>query len=186
MLYLIPLDAFALAHSTDINEVVSNKELLEPMGLGCSTSLHNFDGYLLWKLGGKTDIDFYLSSAYSQYFRNGCIESLRVIKPVEDMTIRGDDIERWMRESLTDYLKLLKIVGISLPIVIMVSLLNAHGYKIGIVRNEFMGGGYLLTSKIGSSLPPQGIVQDNLLFPDILLEDYDDNISTHLYSIFQT
>ncbi|TFH09678.1 MAG: hypothetical protein E4H14_03965 [Candidatus Thorarchaeota archaeon] len=48
-----------------------------------------------------------------------------------------------------------------------------------------MGSGYILTSESSGTLPPLGIIQDTLLFPDVLLEDYDDNLSTHLYSIFQ-
>jgi hypothetical protein len=182
VLHLVPLDAFDLAHSTNIKEVVSNRELLEPMGFGDSNSMHNFDGYLLHRPGRSDDEEgsFYLSRAYSQYFRNGIIESIRVLKETKEMTIIGKDIESWITESLPNYLELLKKVGISPPVLIMVSLLNARGYKIGIV----MGFNHVMTSS--NSLPPQGIVQEKLLFPEIMVQDYEDNIATYLHSIFQT
>ena len=63
----------------------------------------------------------------------------------------------------------------------MVSLLNIRGCKIGTI----VGGNIPITSEFADSLAPQGIVNDNLLIPEVLLEDYHDNISTHLYSIFQ-
>ncbi len=188
VLHLLPLDAFAIAHTTDIQDAISNKELLEPMGLGGSNGIHNFNGYLLHRPGQNkgdeyvdlSDAGFYLSQAYSQYFRNGCIESVKVMRLKEDSIIDGGELEGWIRESLPRYLELTRKISTSPPILVMVSLLNVKGCKIA----TYVGRGIPITLETTPSVPPQGIVQENLLLPEIMLEDYEDNIATHLYSIF--
>ena len=188
VLHLLPLDAFALAHTTSIQDAIKNRELLEPMGMGGTNAIYNFDGYLLHQPGQNksnehvdlSEGSFYLSRAYTQYFRNGCIESVKVLDVIEDNIINGGDVEGWIRESLPRYLDLAKTVGTKAPILIMVSLLNVRGCKIA----PIMGSGTPILLETSLSPPPQGIVQENLLLPEILLEDYDDNIATHLYSIF--
>ena len=182
VLHLAPLDAFALAHNTDIKEVASRKQLLEPMGLGGSTSMYNLDGYLLWRLEGTKARGEYLASAYSQYFRNGCIESIRVMRDLDEYTINGKDIEQWIQESLPTYLELLMNVGINPPILVMVSILGVYGYKIGVV----LGHRSIITSHSTDTLPFQGIPKHNLLIPEVMLQDYEDNIATLLHPVFET
>ena len=182
VLHLAPLDAFALAYNTDIKVVASKKKLLEPMGLGGSTSMYNLEGYLLWRLEGYTASGEYVASAYTQYFRNGCIESVRVMRDLDEDTIQGRDIEQWIQESLPSYLELLKNVGINPPILIMVSLIRVYGYKIGVV----LGHRSVITSHSTDSLPFQGITKHKLLIPEVMLQDYEDNIATLLHPVFET
>lgn len=55
------------------------------------------------------------------------------MKDIDEATIRGEDFEGWIQEYIPTYLELLKNIGISPPILIMVSLLKARGNKIGAV-----------------------------------------------------
>jgi hypothetical protein len=188
VVHVVPMDAFALAHSIDIQEIVNHKELLMPVGESRFNPLHNFDGYLVWSVGIHDDDEerpFHLSRAYTQIFRNGCIESIRVMRGVNEenpKTISGKDIERWIQEAIPSYLEILQKIRTAPPILIMVSLVEVKGYNIGATTGPLD----VITSEYTTSFPPQGILRNNLLAPEVKVEDYEVNISTLLHSTFTT
>jgi hypothetical protein len=184
VIHLVPTDAFSLAQSYEITEVVERKELLEPMRLGGSIHLYNLDGYLRWALGeahffGEPEKREYTANAYTQFFRNGIIEAIRVLSNLKESTIIGKDVEDLYFQYIPTYLELLKGIGVSPPILIMVSILRVKGCKMG----YSIGPRSSIISDTGDTLPFPGIVRNNLILPEVLLQDYDDNIPVLLHPV---
>ncbi len=185
VVHLVPLDAFTPAQSFELEKVVSREELLEPMRLGGSTYLYNLDGYLRWSLGGSPGTfigNRHIANAYTQFFRNGSIEALRVLRYLKETIIIGEDIEELVLQYIPSYLKLLQTIGVNPPILIMISMLRVKGCKLG----YRIGTGEAITSYRSDTLPFEGIVQASLLFPEVLLQDYDDNIAVLLHPVITT
>jgi len=181
VLHLVPFSAFGLAGAIDIKKVVEVRHLLTPMGWSSCDYRYNFDGYLAYTL---TYADSgLLSNSYAQIFRNGCIESVRVIQGVSEKypkSLSGTDFERWIMESMPSYLELLKTLEIAPPILVMLSLLDTRGWSM------VMGVGRHIIPRETNLSAIQEIDRDRLLVPEIVLEDYRTDITVPMQVAFDT
>lgn len=180
VLHLVPMGAFGLAETIDIKEIMTRKDLIQPMGMRGCDYRPNFDGYLAFypDYSGPSD-------GYTQVFRNGCIESVRVMPPTDERNpkdLDGKGIERWLLDSMPSYLQLLGALGTGLPILIMISLLGVEGHSIVIrthrptlpIRVEYSGD------------IPRTIDRENLLVPEIMVESYGEKLEDLMRISFDT
>lgn len=175
VLHLLPIESFGLGESIDIKEIIARKILALPMRLGDSFHTPNFDGYLTY----SPDPSF----AYTQVFRNGRIEAIRVLAPVSEENypkdLDGEEIERLLLNSIPNYLKLQKELGINSPVLILISLLRIEGYSIVIQvpRN-------VIRSESGFLYRP--IDRPHLLIPEITVGSFSPVLEEVLKQAFHT
>jgi len=129
---------------------------------------HNFDGYLGFdSMTGKNE-------KYLQIFRNGVLEftDVLVMPPNDDKKlIPSVAYEAELIHYVDKFLHLMKALEIEMPILIMVSLIGVKGFT--------------LTHPLRfSALAP--IDRDNLVIPEVMIEDYNVKSQKLLKPIFDS
>lgn len=153
VMHLIPFSAF---NPFEPHELYTPESIHEsaPFCYGGLTHRINFDGYLVHTPEGEGGNVF----TYSQLFRNGILEV------VDSRMLRGGEIpcnkfERELITSLQRYFELYNKMEIAPPVLIMLSLLNVKNFKMPISIDSFDDGG--------------PIDRDNLIIPEVLVEDFN-------------
>jgi len=156
VLHLIPISSFSLAERHDIEPKVAGSKQLIPIYASGWDERFNLDGRLAF-----SRIKDNKAHSYVQLYRNGIIEAVEglLLEPYENkLIIPSVAYEREILSSTKEYLELLRQLGVSLPIVILLSLLNIKGYC-------------MYTSNV--RLGQRDIVdRNNLFLPEAYLEDY--------------
>jgi Putative DNA-binding domain len=157
ILHLLPYSSFSLQSEIDLKTAESLTHNLRPMG---STSGYapriNIDGFI--NIRGGTNC-----YGYTQLFRNGCIEAVkvRILFDRNGTIILGSvDFESTLVEAVPKYLSALKILGIDCPIVVAATILGVKGAVFGIGGSE------------NAFDPPDPIRRDNIFLPEIVIEEY--------------
>jgi hypothetical protein len=122
----------------------------------------NFDGFINER-GGD------LNHGYTQVFRNGTIEATKaeIVRLVDQRrVIPGLSLEQQFFEVLSGYIVGLRNVGVSPPIVLMITLEGAEGAKYAVYRNTF-----------GDPQPP--IDRAVLSLPECVVNDYGADVDYH-------
>lgn len=183
IVHVVPLDAFALGNKLDIQRVVDEQDVLNIMGYAYR---HNFDGYLAYS--PVISDSAYLSTAYTQVFRNGCIEFVKVLETIKEekyIALSGTDIDRFILISVESHLDLLKRLGVGLPVYIMVSLLGAHRCEIVITVDDPPFRRRVIRTPIHPSIPHE-IDRSTLLVSPITIENYEVELKSILRVVFDT
>ena len=165
IIHILPISCF---ESEDFNLLgTTARESLTPIRTSSKHNIVNFDGIL--SIGGLTT-----HYSYTQLFRNGIIEAVNTLilnaRP-EDPYIPGKSFEEAIIDSLTHYLDVLQEIGATTPILIYISLLNIKGYKFALPQSFF--------DEYTSSID-----REDLLLPEIQLNDFDSDISKCLFPVF--
>ncbi|MBO6741173.1 MAG: ATP-binding protein [Phycisphaerales bacterium] len=160
MLHILPLTP-----STSVNNI-PGKTLLEhyqhfwPMGSGGGDRRLTFDGLLTSSASYHSD-DRSVASSYCQLFRDGRVES---VADIQGRSLAGPTpqipslwYEKNVLESAYKYMTALKMLGHDYPFMIALSLIGVKGMTMAI-HASFM-------------YDQRFIDRDNLLLPDILLEE---------------
>lgn len=186
VLHIIPLSSFSVGTSIDLKGIEKNREYLQPFGTKGCAYRYNFDGYLAFDM--FPDPSSTASISYTQVFRNGCIESVKSLwfwLEENPSTLPALDIEIWVLQAIDDYLEFYRNLVISPPFVISMSVLGVEGYEI-------------TTKRIGKDIPSIAITRespyqlsnditfDNLLLPEVILDEYDANIDSRMKVPFDT
>ena len=160
VLHVVPFDAFSGGRSFDVSRIYDSNILpLQPLSTSRGlSSRHNFDGIVTYSyIGERTPPPSYL-----QLFRSGIIESVdtRQINTYdkEQLMIPGTSWEDKLLGAVRQYFDIQANIGVTPPIVVMLSLLNVKGAK--------MFGGY-------SSFPEDEMIdRDHLLVPEVMAESF--------------
>jgi hypothetical protein len=172
VLHLIPISSFNLAQVYDINCIASNPTCMPPMHSGGMNWRYNLDGFLTYSKGKEG-----VTCTYVQLFRSGIIEAVEgsILEPDEHgLYIPSRLYEEELIRSLTHYLTVLKTLGVVKPIFVMLNLLGVKGYIMGInPERYFLHEVYKID-------------RDNLLLPEILIEDYEDSSEKILKPTFDS
>lgn len=168
VLHLVPLsedpayprfDLGGLGNSGDIN----------PIHGGRDGSRINFDGLYSFSSNGAAN------GGYCQVFRSGAIEAVDA-----DMFARGDrkqipifPVEEEIIRALSRYLRVQSAIGAECPIAVMLSLIGVRGYEMALPLS------YLST---GST----SIDRDDLLIPEILIEEWDIDVASVMKPLFDS
>lgn len=142
ILHLVPLESFST--STRINLETAHYQFPIPLGApNLDSSRVNLDGLLNCGQVGKTHCYSYL-----QLFHNGIIETVdaytlnanALSANVKDKLIPSTSFEGNLIQHIQKYLATLKTLGITPPIVIMLSLIGVRGFCM--VTSNIHQGGY--------------------------------------------
>ncbi|MFQ5752315.1 MAG: helix-turn-helix domain-containing protein, partial [bacterium] len=155
VLHVIPI---SFADPTNQVDIASHKRQIE---LVRHLGFHNIGGGFRFNSNGALLTAPSGTANYFQLFRTGVIES--VSSPIHHVIenrklIPSSDFEKGLICALKEYLSLLKQLGLTSPVVILLSLLGVKGLTMG------------LNSPL---LDPSPIDQENLILPDILLDDFE-------------
>lgn len=177
VLHLIPVNAFAVnVNLADLSSDKRNKwqsDLSHPIVI--TTHRYNLDGLLFH--GAEINPGSISRGKYLQIFRNGAIEftDTGLLNRV-DTIIPYIEYERTIIALLPIFLEIEKEIGIDAPFIVMLTLLGVNGYTLG--QSEKLSDGRTMP------ISHQKIEQNELLIPDIIIEDFNKDISKHLKAIF--
>jgi Putative DNA-binding domain len=177
VLHVVPFNAFGGGQTFPVSKIYDQNFLpiLPPGGGGGGVSKrHNFDGIVTYSHMGDDP-----SPSYLQLFRTGIIESVDTgIIQVADMarigmaegqiTIWGESFERQVLGDVQQYLNVQGSLGVTPPVVIMLSLLT--------VKGAFM---YTIMP-----FKQKWIDREHLLVPEVMAETFTVDVGELLKPVF--
>jgi hypothetical protein len=180
VIHLLPLASFASGYRCEIDKIPQEvAPILYPMGRRPSTYVpkFTFDGYvnqMSW------DSDRRALPGYSHLFRNGAIENVNAgfldffYSPETDVTGDAADLY-WLEIQIMDcaerMLKIMELLEVPGPYYLLVALLNVRGVRVASAE----GGRFRVVRTID---------QENLILPEVLLENADISIESEMRSSF--
>ena len=155
VLHLVPIISFNPAQRYDIDKIASSDKmrLIYSSGIAMS-SKYNFDGFLTYARAEK-------SGSYVLLFKNGIIEAVegRLLEPKRGEFLIPRDFEQLVIKSLSQYLSVLKVLNVEMPVFIFLSLLGVKGYSMDVNKERW-----------GDRGDP---IDRNILFLETFIERYD-------------
>lgn len=166
VVHLVPLASLGLTPSHEVTRQAAGLlEFLPPMKGTSYGGHYNFDGYL---------VSSPKSGSYVQVFRSGIIEAAAHPFLGDPETYKNQipsiGLERTILGAVSKYLEAQNRLSMPLPIFVAVSLLGVRHYRMPI-RGRFANEG-------------QPIDRDNLLLPEVLIEEYGPRFATYLRPSF--
>lgn len=179
VLHLIPVISFNPAQRYEISDIASHPEKMPPINGSPTLTLgrYNLDGFLTYyrqeDLEGKSC--FY---SYVQLFNNGIVEAVEgeLLNPNRhrgELSIPSIAYEKALINSVSDYLGILKLLNVDLPIIIFLTLIGVKGYYMGV--RGWLGSG-----------SNTRIDRDILPLPERVLESYDNDAKDVLRHCFDS
>ena len=171
ILHLIPLTILDPATQIDLAQLNQNPAQAPPIRATGWNHRFNLDGFLTfsqYRLDQPAD-------SYLQVFRSGIFEAVAtglMLQREGNFLIPAPALEGKLLESLRKYLALAKGLGVSMPMVIMLSMHGVRGYRIWF-RSDWYDYGQM-----------HAIDRDALLLPDVLLEDFSTLADVAMKPIF--
>jgi hypothetical protein len=154
VLHCIPLESFAGQPVFDVLQIESH-EVFRPMGTG-------FNGYRV-RINLEGLIVFSLpqpSISYTQIHRNGIIEAahggLLTAQPPANEFIPSVAYERTPYDYLAECFRLLRTLGVNVPIAVSLTLLRTRGLRMHVDHMD----------------PGEPIQAQNLILPETLVQDF--------------
>ena len=165
----MPFGILDTSIQVDLTPVSQNPHPAAPIQPYSYDRRNNIDGYLVFNSNPNGG-----SIGYTQVFRSGALES--VDAGLLDQSnfpkqIASTHVEQTILEATRRYLQVVKLIGTSLPLLLMVTLFGLKGYVLA----------------TGSARPAYGsppIDRDILLLPDVLLENFETPPDVLLKPIF--
>jgi hypothetical protein len=173
VLHILPIISFEISSNYDISSI--ELEIRNIITISGSSTFHryNIDGFVnIWQ---NHDLPFAFS--YTQFFRNGIIEavdSLLFGRNTSENYIPSVAIETRLIEILERCITTIKRINIEPPLIVMLSLLNVYDL-------EFKASRYSLRYE---DKRPFSIDRNELIIPEILIDDYDIDIAKKMKPIF--
>jgi len=171
VLHMIPTASFANESAISAQEAIRQKVAFPPPGAGGWNGRINADG-LLTHAG--TNIAGTKEDRYCQVFRSGRLEAViaQFVKEHDGRRlVPSTEYERTTIEAVKQYLGALKTLDVTVPIVVVGAIIGVKGAHI---PTEFRWFG----------TPTYLIDRDLILLPDVLIEDYQQDIPRTLRPMF--
>jgi len=174
VLHLVPVSSFSQPTYLSVEDIAEQGLQLLPLGQGASYTRFNLDGLLAVaeasSKAGKR------SEAYCQVFRTGAIESVNawMLMPRSgEKFVLSLRLEEDVIDSVKSYSSALELLGVARPYVVMLSLIGVHGYR-------------LATGSDKCNSRPQTLSfdRDNLILPDVLIDESDLPVEELLQPVF--
>ncbi|CCQ51214.1 helix-turn-helix domain-containing protein [Crocosphaera watsonii] len=184
VLHLIPLNAFDLSSSISISDIdkiyrQNNCEytsLFTPLDYENYSGFkrkYNLEGYLIFNESYENNS--YIS--YTQIFRNRIIEAISTdfssFSPQKNSYFIYQCYENTLIQGLKRYLKLSSLMNDFTPIIVFTTIINIRGYIMG------------YDPGFGRSFG-NPIDRDNLILPEVMIEDYNVDLYQVMKPIFDT
>lgn len=175
VMHIVPLAAFDPSARFDLVSIARNPANLAPIYAYTWSHRHNFDGVLTFAGGvGQST-----PTTYLQIFRNGILEAVEssLLSPEEGnkLVIPSAIFEAELIGALPRFLEIQHKLGIAPPFSVMLSLLGVAGYAITSSHR-----------RVSRNPNPPAIDRDELLIPDILIEDFNIDAAAVLRSTFDS
>lgn len=173
---IIPFSAFEPGKQFDLRSIYGG-ELAPLFSRGHTGVRYNFDGLFTVDTMYDPRRESNSPRGYLQVFRNGIIESTDVKLlwhlDSEPPTIHGKAYEHDLVLSIQRFLSILRKLGVDPPLVLTATFTGVRGYRIWISPAAFDDEG-------------TEIDRDVLLLPEIVVNDYNDNLPLLLKPVFDT
>ena len=170
ILHLVPVASFRSRQLFDVATMPNLPTLLPPMGSMGHDFRLNLDGHLSYS-GGRTER---ISRSYTQFFRNGIVESV-ISNVVRDDKERGKLLsagyyERTLLQDFPRLMKGLREIGVQPPLWGFLTITGVKGAKIP--SDHDFGDEY------------RDIDRDTLLLPEFVIDDLGTDASALLRPVF--
>jgi len=171
VLHLLPIASLEPGHAVDPASLQQHQPLPRPLDANSRSHRYSFDG-LLEFAKDRTGVPY----TYVLFFRNGAIEavSARTLPcgPGHEGCIASYAYEDSILEGLAEYLALIRGLEMSPPIFVMLSLLGVQGLHM------------FVEARYGAGGAPEGIDRDVLVLPEVIVENFDDDLGGLLKPVF--
>jgi hypothetical protein len=169
ILHVLPLQAFSSGPLIDFTYIDERVLDLSPISGYGTHSRHNFDGLLHYSVTQDTGN----TVAYTQLFRNGCIETVDtfLLSHGDRRYIPSQAFEAKIAKALGSYLKVMRDLEVQTPVYVALALLRVDGY-------------YMAVSNDLDTMRVQRIDRSELLLPEIAIEKYGSHPYTILRPLF--
>ena len=170
ILHLVPMASLTEATQFHVAEIYTKRQQLEPVAFDSTSHRVNFDGVVTFRVDEEPP----KCGAYVQAFRDGTIEAVETAEFGErdgKRFIRSVAFEKDLVSTTARFLDFQAKFGVPLPVFVMISLSGVKGYTMA------TPDAYHLTR----ATP---IDRDVLLLPEIIVEEFDQQISSLLRPAF--
>ncbi|MCK4874114.1 MAG: ATP-binding protein [Phycisphaerales bacterium] len=171
VLHVVPLESFASEWRYGVSDLDDRGLDFHPLGGSGWTQRFNVDGLMKFAVDGD---DRHTAESYTQVFRSGRIEAVAADLLSEEKGTRFI-ASVWYEETLIRatkaYLKSLNALSVQPPVVVLLSITGAKG-------------AYMEVSARYWRQHSRAIDRDMLLFPDVLIEQYDCDVPRVLRPTF--
>jgi len=172
LLHLMPLSAFTTQNRIDISAFYQDREKKLPT-IGCIRdsgwgSMLNIDGVISYSDNFES-----VSPAYTQLFRSGIIEAVRVYPPYQDeKSIPIVVYEQDILKIVPSYLKILSELEIQPPFYLFISMLGIKDYQLKAVN------------QVNWYLVRNAVDRDILQLPEIVIDSFEVKLEKTLKESF--
>jgi hypothetical protein len=162
VLHLIPFSAFKLPKPlVNMSELQNKHNLLETFDQFTAYARYNIDGYVQY-FPDKP------KSSYTQFFRNGVIESVGehpFNETEQENSVQVETIQKNIIQCVRNFLEVFQNISISPPFLLYVTFMEVHNYVLEVDK------------EILSDHPGEENIIDRREFvlPDIMIEEYQPN-----------
>jgi hypothetical protein len=167
VLHLIP---FSILDPTIEHDLDSLTGLEAPFPIGCDSFTHqyNFDGKVFFR-----PLDKGLTNTYVQFFRNGIVEACADnIFDGSKKLMSSYGLEKYLIVALDNYLRRLKLLGVTEPFALGLSVLGVKGWTLQIYIPRWGGS------------DPVPFGEQKLVVPEIRIDSYEQAPHTILRKSF--
>lgn len=155
LLHIAPLSAFSLQDHVDLRDAMAEIDSLALLGTAKLSSCYNFYGVV----NKSTDTP---CNMYTQLFRNGCIEAVKVENKEnagDDIPINGGELVYNVVNTLQRCIDILNRLRVSPPFMVMLTL-------------DGVQGRYLADGPRGNTYRKVRIEQSCLELPEVVIDDF--------------
>jgi hypothetical protein len=170
VLHLIPVISLDSTFSIDLSALEYKTDKIKPMNSGGWNHRYNSDGFVTHSVN-STDQCW----SYVQVLRNGILESVEggCVQRVgfsQRPLVRLAAVEQFLIQNVEGLFRLYPMLGVEPPVVVLLTVLGGKG--LGIAT-----GGFSLRNG-------HPIDRDELLLPDVLVENFNGPVATEMRPVF--
>jgi hypothetical protein len=134
VLHLIPFSILDPTIGYDL-DLLSGLDAPHPMGCDSFTHQYNFDGKVFFR-----PLDQGMTNTYVQFFRNGIVEACADnMLDVSKKMLNSYGLEKYLIVALNNYLSRLKMLNVSGPFALGLTVIGAKGWKLHIYTPRYGG-----------------------------------------------
>ncbi|QOJ00192.1 MAG: ATP-binding protein [Phycisphaeraceae bacterium] len=176
VLHIVPLESIDDPYRFTASEIADRRREFGRLGFGGRGERINLDGYLTSAppIASGRLVNGEVEGSYGQVFRSGRFEGVRsesVTYGHEDRFIASHGYEKRVLEATAGSIRTLTGLGVSFPIVVMLSFLGSQGVSLLIKHDD-------------EDSDDQPIDRDVVVLPDVVLEEEPTDLPRALRPIF--
>ena len=164
--HLVPFKAFSPSMIFNLSELHKNLNALKPIHSSVWNGQYNSDGFITY--GHSVTKTSGFVGSYVQFFHNGIIEATD-LRLFLDGYINGPVFKQDLGETLLRFLSCQRNVGVEAPLLAMLSFIKVKGCQLATGQN---------------SLGIHKIEKEDLLFPEVQINDFNSDPTNTLKLIF--